>query len=134
MTIEVCECFTNVNYCEAIMLNGGNVILKSKTWKLWLLASVGFLFVGMMDVISQEFFRGAMYIFSGGAYLFLSITYYRVNKKSTQIELSDTVLENMNIDLRNLIVEGKKNKAIKKYRMVTGIGLKEAKEYIDNLK
>lgn len=116
------------------MLNGGNVILKSKTWKLWLLASVGFLFVGMMDVISQEFFRGAMYIFSGGAYLFLSITYYRVNKKSTQIELSDTVLENMNIDLRNLIVEGKKNKAIKKYRMVTGIGLKEAKEYIDNLK
>lgn len=108
--------------------------MKSKTWKLWLLAGVCFLFVGMMDVSSEKYFQGVMYIFLGGLYLVLSITNYRVNKKSTQIEVSDTVLENMNVELRNLIAEGKKIKAIKKYRMVTGLGLKEAKEYIDNFK
>ena len=108
--------------------------MKSLIWKLWLLAGVIFLFVGMMDVISDKYFRAFMYIFLGGFYLVLSITNYRVNKKSTQIKVSDTVLENMNVELRNLIAEGKKIKAIKKYRMVTGLGLKEAKEYIDNFK
>ena len=37
----------------------------------------------------------------------------------------------MDIKLRKLIAEGKEIKAIKKYRMVTGFGLKEAKEYVD---
>lgn len=95
--------------------------MKSKTWKLWLLASVGFLFVGIMDVISEEFFPGVMYILSGGVYLVLSITYYSVNKKSTQIELSETVLENMNVELKNLIEEGKKIKQLKNIEWLLGL-------------
>lgn len=36
-------------------------------------------------------------------------------------------------ELKSLILEGKKIKSIKVYRMATGIGLKEAKDYIDDL-
>lgn len=39
----------------------------------------------------------------------------------------------MDNELKKLIAEGKKIEAIKKYRMITGIGLKEAKEYVDLL-
>jgi len=45
----------------------------------------------------------------------------------------DTITENIDEELKILISEGKKIKAIKKYRMATGIGLKEAKDYIDRL-
>ncbi|MDR3593194.1 ribosomal protein L7/L12 [Clostridium sp.] len=106
--------------------------MKSKTRKLWLLAGVCFLFSGIMNLISEKYFFGITNIFLGGLYLVLSII--KGNKKTIKIEVSDTVLDNINVDLRNLIEEGKKIEAIKKYRMVTGSGLKEAKEYIDNLK
>ncbi|ADU73355.1 hypothetical protein M972_11273 [Acetivibrio thermocellus AD2] len=35
--------------------------------------------------------------------------------------------------LKTLIAEGKKNEAIKRYREITGAGLKEANEYIGKL-
>lgn len=36
-------------------------------------------------------------------------------------------------EIKSLVVAGKKVKAIKMYRQITGLGLKEAKEYIDLL-
>lgn len=36
-------------------------------------------------------------------------------------------------EIKTLIAEGKKIKAIKRYREITGVGLKEAKDYIDKL-
>lgn len=56
-----------------------------------------------------------------------------LDKIAKQIGVSDTVIQNVDGELKDLISQGKKVKAIKKYRMVTGIGLKEAKEYIDLL-
>ena len=62
----------------------------------------------------------------------------RINKKlekiAKQIGVPDDEKCNMDNELRNIIAENGKIKAIKKYREVTGIGLKEAKEYVDNLK
>ncbi len=46
-----------------------------------------------------------------------------------EIGVSDEIMA----ELKSLILEGKKIKAIKKYRMATGIGLKEGKDYIDAL-
>lgn len=44
-------------------------------------------------------------------------------------------MEKMNIDeeLRELLAEGKRIPAIKRLREETGMGLKEAKEYVDDL-
>ena len=44
-------------------------------------------------------------------------------------------IEEINIDeeLKELLSEGKKIPAIKRLREETGMGLKEAKEYVDNL-
>ncbi|MCB2292985.1 ribosomal protein L7/L12 [Clostridium algoriphilum] len=41
--------------------------------------------------------------------------------------------EPLDDELRNLINEGKKIQAIKEVRKATGLGLKEAKDYVDNL-
>ena len=56
-----------------------------------------------------------------------------LDKIAKQIGVPDTVLANIDAELKSLISEGKKIKAIKKYRTVTGLGLKEAKEYVDLL-
>jgi ribosomal protein L7/L12 len=47
-----------------------------------------------------------------------------------QIGLPETPVDD---EIKNLVVEGKKIKAIKMYRQATGLGLKEAKENIDLL-
>lgn len=52
-----------------------------------------------------------------------------LNKIAKQVGVPDTITH----ELKNLISEGKKIEAIKKYRSVTGCGLFEAKEYIDSL-
>jgi len=56
-----------------------------------------------------------------------------LDKIAKQIGVPDTIIENIDEELKILISEGKKIKAIKRYRMATGIGLKEAKDYIDRL-
>lgn len=56
-----------------------------------------------------------------------------LEKISKHIGLTDTATENIDAELKDLILQGKKIKAIKRYRQFTGIGLKEAKDYIDRL-
>jgi ribosomal protein L7/L12 len=43
------------------------------------------------------------------------------------------ITNELTIELKSLLLEGKRIKAIKAYRMATGIGLLEAKDYVDNL-
>lgn len=52
-----------------------------------------------------------------------------LNKIAEQVGVPDIITD----ELKSLILEGKKVEAIKKYRIATGLGLKEAKEYIDSL-
>jgi ribosomal protein L7/L12 len=56
-----------------------------------------------------------------------------LDKIAKQIGVPGTVPENLDNELKTLIAEGKKIKAIKRHRMLTGLGLKESKEYIDSL-
>lgn len=56
-----------------------------------------------------------------------------LNKIAEEVGVAETT-RNIDSELRNLIAEGKEIKAIKRLRMVSGLGLKEAKEYVDNLK
>lgn len=52
-----------------------------------------------------------------------------LNKISSQVGVPDTLTP----QLKALILDGKRIKAIKEYRMATGIDLLAAKEYIDSL-
>lgn len=56
-----------------------------------------------------------------------------LDKIAKHIGVTDPVTENIDEELKSLIIEGKKIQAIKKHRMATGFGLKESKEYIDSL-
>lgn len=107
--------------------------MKIQTWKLWLFSSICFLFCGILSVIGKKYFLGSVFIILSLSYICLSITYYKKDNKPKKIEVPDDVLKNMDIELKNLISKGKKFEAIKKYRTVTGIGLKEASDYIDSL-
>lgn len=52
-----------------------------------------------------------------------------LNKIAPQVVVPNTVTD----ELKSLLLEGKRIKAIKKYREVTGVGLLEAKKYVDLL-
>ncbi|MCY6483845.1 ribosomal protein L7/L12 [Clostridium aestuarii] len=108
-------------------------MLKSKVWKLWFFAAICFSFTGIMSLIGEKNYMGILYISLAALYFILSITNYKANNKSNEIKLSDTELQNMDIELIKLITDGKKIKAIKKYRMATGVGLKEANDHVDSL-
>ena len=53
-----------------------------------------------------------------------------LNKIAKQVGVPNTI----NDEIKSLLLEGKKIEAIKKYRIATGLGLKESKEYIDSLR
>lgn len=88
----------------------------------------------------MEFFLGAIF----GAIILILIDnaqlrneIKRINKTleriAKQIGASEPILESMEEELIDLLKEGKKIKAVKRYREVTGHGLKESKDYIDSL-
>lgn len=56
-----------------------------------------------------------------------------LDKIAKQVGIPDIVTKDVKDELISLISEGNKIKAIKRYRMVTRLGLKEAKEYVDQL-
>ena len=57
----------------------------------------------------------------------------KLNKIINHLGIEDEELNKINDELNKLIIEGQKVKAVKLYRMTTGVGLKESKEYIDAL-
>jgi ribosomal protein L7/L12 len=56
-----------------------------------------------------------------------------LEKIAKHMGVSDPETENIDDELKELIAKNKKISAVKRYRMVTGRGLKESKEYIDSL-
>lgn len=65
-------------------------------------------------------------------YVVLSIYNYKHETDKKVIDI-DTIKENIDDELKKFIIEGKEFEAIKIYRTVTAVGLKEAKEYVDLL-
>lgn len=56
-----------------------------------------------------------------------------LDRIAKQVGVPDIITKEVKDELINLILKGKKVEAIKRYRMLTGLGLKEAKEYIDQI-
>ncbi len=58
----------------------------------------------------------------------------RTNSILEKIAKQMDVLEpHVDDEIKDLVLKGKKIAAIKRYREISGVGLKEAKDYIDNL-
>lgn len=57
----------------------------------------------------------------------------RTNVKLSKIADKLGIYDDIKEELKKLISEGKKIEAIKKYRIATGAGLKEATDYVDSL-
>ncbi|MDZ4993467.1 hypothetical protein GNF80_10885 [Clostridium perfringens] len=56
-----------------------------------------------------------------------------LDRIAEKIGVPDILTKEEKDELIRLVSEGKEVEAIKKYRMITGLGLKESKEYIDQL-
>lgn len=52
---------------------------------------------------------------------------------SCQMEIPNPITGDVDMEVQQLVLNGQKIKAIKRVRMLTGAGLKEAKEYVDAL-
>jgi ribosomal protein L7/L12 len=78
--------------------------------------------------IDKKYLFGSLYIIFASSYLFSYIV-----KKPIKTKLSEEELNDLNVELKELLSKGNKIEAIKKYRIATGNGLLEAKEYIDIL-
>jgi ribosomal protein L7/L12 len=87
-----------------------------------------------MNLIDKKYLLGSLFMLLGVIYIYLSITQHKKDNKPNKIEVPEAALKDMDIELKNLIAEDKKIEAIKKCRKITGFGLKEAKDYVDNLK
>ncbi|WP_035051076.1 hypothetical protein [Carnobacterium pleistocenium] len=61
---------------------------------------------------------------------FMKIKLTAINK---HVDLPDPINNELKTILLGLISKGEKIKAVKEYRLATGAGLLEAKQYIDNL-
>jgi ribosomal protein L7/L12 len=57
----------------------------------------------------------------------------RINVNLNKIIKHVGAFDTTDNEIKSLLAEGKKIEAIKKYRFVTGLGLKESKEYVDSL-
>jgi ribosomal protein L7/L12 len=56
-----------------------------------------------------------------------------LNKIVKHLGIEEKIIDNIDYELKNIILESGKIKAIKRYREITGKGLKESKEYVDSL-
>jgi Ribosomal protein L7/L12 len=107
--------------------------MKLKAWILWLFAAIGFSFVGVMYLIDKKNTSGITFIILGISYIILSIANYKKGNKLTETGSNNMSSKTMDAELMKLIEQGEKIKAIKEYRDFTGVGLKEAKDYVDSL-
>ncbi len=101
-----------------------------RSWKIWLVASVCFLAAGVVDMVLGKYLDGALFLLLGIVYVYISASYHR---KGDRPEPVRAVSDDVAFEVKKLIEEGKKYKAIKRYRTATGAGLKEASEYVDSL-
>ncbi len=57
----------------------------------------------------------------------------KIDKIMSTLNISEYDYDLIDNELKNIISDKGKIKAIKRYREITGLGLKESKEYIDKL-
>ena len=107
--------------------------MKLKSWVLLLISSICFAFIGIINLFDKKYYTAIIFIVLAGIYVYLSISKYKTMNKSNEKSLSDAEIETMDNELKLLIADDKKIEAIKRYRVITGLGLLEAKEYVDLL-
>lgn len=63
----------------------------------------------------------------------VSLMKVKLDTISKHVDLPDPTNNELKIIVLDLISKGEKIKAIKEYRLATGVGLLEAKQYVDHL-
>ena len=97
---------------------------------LFYVAAGIFFATGLIYFFSDETAQGATFIALGAAFLAIGASYRKKRQvTTTPVELSET----QRLEVQALVAEGKKVEAVKRVRQETGLGLKEAKDYIDQL-
>jgi hypothetical protein len=104
-----------------------------RKWKLRIISGVCFMLLGIVSLFINEFLTSIICIFISVFDFALSRYDYK-HEIDKQAVASNTEIENIEDELKSLIIEGKEFEAVKKYKIATGFGLKEAKEHVDFLK
>lgn len=106
--------------------------MKLKNWMYYTFSATCFLISGVMNYLEASYVRSAFLLsFTGLLYILAAINF----KKKDQVKkmLSVDEVEHLESELRILLENTDKIGAIKKYREITGVSLKEATDYIEEI-
>lgn len=107
--------------------------MKSTTQKFWFIGAICFSLAGVINLIDERYTIGIAFIIIGLVFFFTSIRDSGDTDKSTESKLPVVDLENIDSEIKRLISEGEKIKAVKMYRTAAGVGLAEAMRYVDSI-
>lgn len=106
---------------------------KAREWIIWVVVSVIFIFFGIQFIVEKSYFIGVVYIAISIIHFAAGVTKYKQKDSTDIIVLSDEEIKEINNEIILLVNQGDKFMAIRKYRIATRCGLKEAKEYVDSI-
>lgn len=92
---------------------------------VYLIASAGFFFAGIFEMIASQLVLGFSFISLGFVMLTLKFSIKKKDIDFTRVEKDEEFL--------SLVSKGDKIKAIKRCRSITSCGLKEALDYVESI-
>ncbi|NLL30092.1 MAG: DNA-binding protein [Clostridiales bacterium] len=107
--------------------------MNKNGWKIWFALGICLIGYGIISLFKKEYLLGIIFIITGAINIISSRSANENDKELEKIKLSNIDSKEIDKELKSLITKGKKIQAIKLYREVTGLGLKESKEYVDSL-
>lgn len=106
--------------------------MKKKLFRWELVVIIVFSMCAYTNIKDREYFSGTIYSMSAMSFLFSYIVGLKNNKN--EVNLTEEEIEKIDNELKQMILNGKEIKAVKRYRELTNAQLLEAKNYIDKLK
>ena len=97
---------------------------------LFYVAAGLFFLTAIINFVSNNAAQGSTFIALGAAFIAIGASYRNRGSAATPVELSEVQQR----EVQTLIADGKQPEAVKRVREETGVGLKEAKEYVDRTK
>lgn len=106
--------------------------MNKKMSKIYLVIATIFFAIGFFYVLNHRLVIGLMYI--ALCLMYIRLHYSIIKKQTLDVSIDSKEFRAIKKDSKfnELLSQGKRIKAIKRCRMVTGCGLKTAQDYVDS--
>lgn len=106
--------------------------MKKGVWWVYIIAAIAFFIASFIYIGEKRYSLGTTNFMLGIVNMLIAKNQYHRSRKVTK-GIPEGDFNELNLELRELIAEGNRVKAIKRYRSFTGAGLKEAYDYVESM-